>query len=143
MTSQAGSRYVALALIALILTSTPLTPLTPFLCTDDHGNAHIDFGTGALMAGAGDIPGNADEGDVTPWDDPHGDSDGHCRDIQLQLFGAYLERSSDSTDRSPDVSATITPLLPLFEVRPTRATGIVPPLLEPKGPPPSLLSLRI
>jgi hypothetical protein len=79
-------RHVAPALIALLLSSTPLVPLTPFLCMDDPGNAHLDFGMGAVMDGIGDTPGNRDEGDVTPWDDPHEDAGPRCRDVQIRLF---------------------------------------------------------
>jgi len=77
--------HSALFLAALsILAGIPTAPLTPFLCMDNAGHSSLELGNGSIVDGP-DTPGNRDEGDLSPSDDPPGNQPNRCHDVRLDI----------------------------------------------------------
>lgn len=91
-----------------ILAGIPIAPLTPFLCIDHAGHSDLELGTGSIIDGP-DEPGNTDEGDLTPSDDPSGNQPNRCHDVRLEIQAGSLHTASADASYTPSVAAVILP----------------------------------
>lgn len=93
-------RSAALIALVALLAGSPTAALTPFLCIDSLGHPRLEFGIDLTNCDGIDEPGNQDEGDVSPWDDPPADAAPvSCRDVALQLHQAITHVSQNADCR--------------------------------------------
>lgn len=125
-----------------ILASIPTAPFTPFVCIDHAGHTNLELGTGPVVDGP-DQPGNKDDGDLSPWDDPPGNQPNRCRDVRLEIQAGSLHTVQYDAHVRPALAFAHLPHIDEFAPPPEGNAPFQPSICESPPRAPSATPLRI